>query len=293
MPWPDLRSFLDALETRGDLMRIDRPVDWEYEAVGLTRRTSDIEGPALLFEQVRDSVVPCLSGLFAARRRVAWALEVGEAELDDGYRDREDRSVAPTILAGRPACQEIVLTGDDIDLYALPILRHYELDGGRYVTAGLQIATDPGSGLRNVSIHRMLLLDRRHLTVFAPLGRHLRTIIERWHERGEPAEIATAIGPEPATQIASQSRVPFGVDEFAVAGGLRGEPVELVRCHSIEVEVPSTTEIVIEGRIDPGRARQRWALRRVPGHVQRREADAGPRGHGGHDADGRRSTRTR
>jgi UbiD family decarboxylase len=252
MAWPDLRSYLAALDERGDLLRVEREVDWEYEAVALTRHTSDIEGPALLFDRVRDSGIPCLSGLFAAKRRVAWALGVAEDELDAVYRDREGRAIAPTTAGGRPPCQEVVLTGDEIDLFALPILRHYELDGGRYVTAGLQVANDPATGIRNVSIHRMLLLDRRRLTVFAPLGRHLRTIIERWHERGEPAAIATAIGPEPATQIASQSRVPYGVDEFAVAGGLRGAPIELARCHSIDVEVPATTEIVIEGRTIPG-----------------------------------------
>lgn len=252
MAWPDLRSFLTALDERGDLLRIAGPIDWEYEAVALTRHTSDIEGPALLFDQVRDSMIPCLSGLFAARRRVAWSIGVAEDEVDEAYREREDRSIAPTLTSGSPPCQEVVLTGDQIDLFSLPILRHYERDGGRYITAGLQVAKDPATGTRNVSIHRMLLLDRNHLTVFAPLGRHLRTIIERWHERGEPASIATAIGTEPATQIASQSRVPFGVDEFGVAGGLRGEPVELARGCTIDVEIPATTELVIEGRTVPG-----------------------------------------
>src|SRR5215218_1025202 len=203
MPWPDLRSFLDALDERGDLLRVTRPVDWDYEAVGLTRHTSDIEGPALLFDHVRDADVPCVSGLFAAKRRVAWALDVSENELDAAYREREDRSLPPTMAAGSPPCQEVVLTGDQIDLFKLPILRHYERDGGRYITAGLQVAKDPTTGTRNVSIHRMLLIDRNHVTVFAQLERHLRTIIERWHERGEPASISTAIGTEPATQIAS------------------------------------------------------------------------------------------
>ena len=252
MPWSDLRSFVTALEERGDLLRVTREVDWEYEAVGLTRRTSDIEGPALLFDRVRDSGIPLLSGVFAAKRRVAWALDVAEDDLDATYREREDRTLPPTLQTGTPVCQEVVLTGSDIDLCALPILRHYERDGGRYITAGLQVGKDPQTGVRNVSIHRMLLLDSRHVTVFAPLGRHLRTIIERWHERGEPAPIATAIGPEPATQIASQSRAPYGTDEFAIAGGMRGEPVELARCQSIDVEVPATTEIVIEGRTVPG-----------------------------------------
>ena len=252
MPWPDLRSYLDALEARGDLLRVAGPVDWEYEAVALTRHTSDIQGPALLFEAMRDSEIRCLSGLFAAKRRVAWALDVAESELDAAYRERENWSIPPTLMIGTPPCQEIVLTGDQIDLNALPILRHYERDGGRYITAGLQVAKDPGTGIRNVTISRMLLLDDRRLSVFAPPGRHLRTIIERWRERGEPAEIAIAIGPEPATQIASQARPPYGVDEFGVAGGLRGEPVELARCVSIDVEVPATSEIVIEGRTIPG-----------------------------------------
>src|SRR5215213_761947 len=252
MPWADLRSFLDALDERGDLLRVTRPVDWEYEAVGLTRHTSDMEGPALLFDHVRDADVPCVSGLFAAKRRVAWALDVSENELDAAYREREDRSLPPTMAAGSPPCQEVVLTGDQIDLLKLPILRHYERDGGRYITAGLQVAKDPTTGTRNVSIHRMLLLDRNHVSVFAPLGRHLRTIIERWHERGEPASISTVIGTEPATQIASQSRVPYGTDEFGVAGGLRGEPIELAPGCTIDVEIPATTEIVIEGRSVPG-----------------------------------------
>jgi 2,5-furandicarboxylate decarboxylase 1 len=252
MPWPDLRSFLAALEERGDLLRVPGPVDWEYEAVALTRHTSDIQGPALLLESVRDSQFPCLSGLFAAKRRVAWSLDVAEDELDATYRERENLSLAPTMTNGTPPCQEIVLTGDQVDLCSLPILRHYERDGGRYITAGLQVAKDPGTGIRNVTISRMLLLDHRRLSVFAPPGRHLRTIIERWHERGEPAEIAVVIGAEPATQIASQARPSYGVDEFGVAGGLRGEPVELARCVTIDVEVPATSEMVIECRTVPG-----------------------------------------
>ncbi len=254
MPWSDLRTFLTALEARGDLVRIPEQVDWEYEAVALTRRTSDLDGPALLFERVRDSDTPCLSGLFAAKRRVAWALEVAESDLDDVYREREGRAIEPVIAAGPAPCQEIVLTGDQIDLTTLPILRHYERDGGRYITAGLQIANDPQTGRRNVSIHRMLLLDRNHLSVFAPLGRHLRTIIERCNDAGRPAEIATVIGTEPAIQIASQARAAYGEDELGVAGGLRGSPVELVRARTIDVHVPATSEIVIEGRIVPGRS---------------------------------------
>ena len=251
MPWTDMREFLDMLESRGDLLTISDPVDWEYEAVALTRHTSDIQGPALLFKNIRDSDFPCLSGVFAAKRRVAWALDMDEDRLFDDYRQREDHALPVEMVDSGP-CQEIVLTGDDVDLYSLPILRHYEYDAGRYITAALQVANDPETGVRNVSIHRMLLLGKNRLSVYAPPGRHLRTIIERHAERGGAAEIASVFAAEPATQIGSQARAAYGVDEFAIAGGLRGAPIQLTACHSIDVAVPSTAEMVIEGRIVPG-----------------------------------------
>ncbi|HZS01804.1 MAG TPA: UbiD family decarboxylase [Chloroflexota bacterium] len=251
MPWPDLRSFLDRLEAQGDLLRIVDPVTWQYEIVALTRETSDVQGPALLFERVQDSRYPVLSGLFAARRRVALALEVDERDLYDAYRQREEQPLPPVVVDDG-ACQEIVLRGDEIDLRELPILLHYEKDGGRYVTAGLQVARHPLSGQRNVSIHRMLLLDRNHLSVYAPPGRHTRAIIERNLDDGRPTEIATVIGAEPVLQIATQARVPLGTDEYAIAGGLRGEPLHLVRACTLDLEVPAHAEIVIEGRTLPG-----------------------------------------
>jgi UbiD family decarboxylase len=107
------------------------------------------------------------------------------------------------------------------------------------------------TGQRNVSIHRMLLLDRNHLSVYAPPGRHTRAIIERNLDDGHPTEIATAIGTEPVLQIATQARVPLGVDEYAVAGGLREAPLQLVRAASLDLEVPADAEMVIEGRTLP------------------------------------------
>ena len=250
MAWHDLREFLGELEHRGDLLRIEREVDWEYEAVALTRESSDIEGPALLFERMRESPYPCLSGLFGAARRVGLALGRDYSWLLQHSDELEQNLLAPEAWSGAAPCHEVVLPGTAIG--SLPILRHYELDAGRYITAGLQVARDPDTGVSNVSIHRQLPVGDDRLTVFAPPGRHLRTIIDRWHERGEAAEIAVVIGAEPATQLASQARVPYGVDEFAVAGAMRGAPVPLVRCRTIDVEVPATAEMIIEGRIEPG-----------------------------------------
>lgn len=244
--------FLASLEGTGDLLRIAEPLPADYGVAALARRTSDREGPALLCASVGTSGFPVLTGLFAAQRRVAAALGVAPAELFTAYREREERPLPPVMAGGAAPCQDIVWRAGDIDLGRLPIVRHYERDGGAYVTAGLQVARDPETGVQNVSIHRMLPLGRDRLTVFAPPGRHLRQIIERNEERGAGTGIATVIGAEPATQIASQARPPFGLDEFAIAGGLRGEPVELVPCVSIDAAVPATAEMVIEGVTEPG-----------------------------------------
>jgi UbiD family decarboxylase len=262
--WNDLRDFLKALEARGDLLRVTDEVDWEYQAVALTRQTSDLDGPALLFERMRDSEYACLSGLFAAKRRVALALGHDYDYLLRNFGELEARYLEPEVTTGPAPCQEIVIRSD-LDVLALPLLRHYELDGGRYITAGLQVAKDPVSGVRNVSIHRQLPLSATELTVFAPPGRHLRTIIERWHERGQSADIAVVIGAEPATQIASQARAPYGSDEFGIAGGFRGEPLELVKCVTVDVEVPATAEIVIEGKVHPGRLEMDGPFGEYPG----------------------------
>ena len=251
MAWKDLRLFLEKLEEMGDLVRIKDPFSTRYEIVGLTRQAADADGPALLFENVKESEFPVLSNLYGSKRRIALALGVPEEELFRYYLEHEEDYIEPRIVDEGP-CQEIVLTGDEVDLRKLPILLHYEKDCGPYITAGIQIAKHPDTGQRNVSIHRLLLLDKNLVTVYAPPGRHLARIIQRNEDFGRGTPIATAIGVDPIIGIASQARVPMGYDEFAVAGGLGREPVELVRCKTIPVEVPAYSEIVLEGETIPG-----------------------------------------
>lgn len=262
--WKDLREFVTALEERGDLVRVEREVDWEYEAVALTRQSSAINGPALFFEKMKNSEFGCLSGIFGASRRVALTLGHDYEYLLRNFKELESKRL-PTESTRGAVCQEVVVTGDDIDVLSLPLLRHFEHDGGRYLTAGLQVAKDPETGVSNVSIHRQLPVSREHLTVFAPPGRHLRTIIERWEDRGETAEIAVVLGADPVTQIASQARAPYGVDEFEIAGGMRGEPLEMVHCRTIDLEVPANAEIIIEGVIEPGRLEMDGPFGEYPG----------------------------
>jgi UbiD family decarboxylase len=248
----DLRSYLSYLEERGQLLRVDEEVDPKFEIAAGIRKTSDIEGPAILFERVKG--FPgwrVLGGLFATRRLVALALGVPEDKLLEQYLTLEERRIAPELVGSGPA-KEICWKGNDIDLYRLPLVTHSEKDVGPYVTIGIQAGKDPETGIRNVSIHRMLLLGKDRLSLWAPADHHLGRMILKAEEKGRGLEVATAIGVEPALIIGSQAKVPYGVDEYHVAGGLRGAPVKLVRCETIDVEVPASSEIVIEGVTVPG-----------------------------------------
>lgn len=248
----DLRAYLSYLEERKQLLRVKEEVEVRYEIAAGIRKTSDIEGPALLFERIKG--YPgwrVLGGLFATRKLVALALGVPEAELLERYLALEEKRIAPEMVGDGPV-KEIRWTGRDIDLYRLPVVTHSEKDVGPYITIGIQVGKDPDTGIRNVSIHRMLLLGKDRLSLWAPPDHHLGRMILKAEERGKGLEVATAIGVDPAVIIGSQAKVPLGVDEYDVAGGLRGAPVKLTKCETIDLEVPATAEIVIEGVTLPG-----------------------------------------
>ena len=248
----DLRGYLSHLEKQGQLLRVSDKVDAKFEIAAGIRKTSDIEGPALLFESVRG--FPgwrVLGGLFATRKLVALGLGVPQEQLLERYLTLEDKRIPPEIVATGPV-KEIKWTGDQVDLAKLPIVTHASKDCGPYVTIGVQVGKDPDTHIRNLSIHRMLVLGKDKLSLWAPADHHLGRMILKAEEKKRGLEVATAIGVEPSLIIGSQAKVPYGIDEYHVAGGLRGAPVRLTKCESIDVEVPAAAEIVIEGVTIPG-----------------------------------------
>jgi len=248
----DLRGYLSHLEKQGQLLRVSDEVDAKFEIAAGIRKTSDIEGPALLFESVRG--FPgwrVLGGLFATRKLVALGLGVPQEQLLERYLTLEDKRIPPEIVATGPV-KEIKWTGDQVDLAKLPIVTHASKDCGPYVTIGVQVGKDPDTHIRNLSIHRMLVLGKDKLSLWAPADHHLGRMILKAEEKKRGLEVATAIGVEPSLIIGSQAKVPYGIDEYHVAGGLRGAPVRLTKCESIDVEVPAAAEIVIEGVTIPG-----------------------------------------
>jgi UbiD family decarboxylase len=248
----DLRGFLAHLESQGQLVRVKDEVDVKYEIAAGMRKTSDIEGPALLFENIKG--YPgwrVLGGLFATRKLVALGLGVPQEQMLERYLTLEDQRIPPELVSTGPV-KEIKWTGSQIDLRKIPIVTHASKDCGPYVTIGVQIGKDADSGVRNLSIHRMLLLGKDRLSLWAPADHHLGRMILKAEEKGRGLEVATAVGVDPAIIVGSQSKVPYGIDEFHVAGGLRGAPVKLIKCETIDVEVPAFAEVVIEGVTIPG-----------------------------------------
>jgi 4-hydroxy-3-polyprenylbenzoate decarboxylase/2,5-furandicarboxylate decarboxylase 1 len=247
MPFRDLREFIAYLEDRKELRRIRKPVDTRYEIAAYIRKTSDIKGPALLFENVKDSRVPVLGGVFATRKRALLALETSDRECADKFQRALDHLLPPQTVASAP-CKEVILKSGDADLSRFPIPIFSQGDSGPFITAGLVISKDPESTRSNTSIYRLQVHDSHRLGVKA---QQLQRQLRKAESRGEALPVAIAIGTDPVLMLASQWDAPYGVDEIELAGALRGEPVEVVRAETVDLTVPATAEMIIEGTIQP------------------------------------------
>ena len=274
----DLREFISLLEERGELVRIKTPVSPELEITEITDRMVKSGGPALLFENVSGHSAPVLINIFGTHRRTA--LGLGVEDIDD-LSDRVRRLLSmaqgpPTGIAGkmramgelaglarsqpktvrRAPCQDVVVTGDDVDLYQLPIIKCWPMDAGPYITLPLVISMDPESGRRNVGTYRMQVYDRNttgmHWQTHKVGARHDRRAQARGLER---LEVAVALGADPTTMWTGSMPLPPDMDELAVAGVIRGESVEVVRCKTVDLEAPAHAEYVLEGYVIPGEMR--------------------------------------
>ena len=278
MKFKDLRAFVAFLEEKGELRRITTPVSWDLEITEIADRTVKSGGPALLFEQVTGYDIPVLINIFGTHQRTAWAL--GVDDVDDltqrvrkllsliqgpptGFVNKlrtlgELAAVARTQarLVRQAPCQEVVLTGEKADLTMLPALKCWPMDAGRYITLPLVITRAPETSVRNVGIYRMQIFDAItagvHWQTHKVAAHHYRT----GEERGVPRlEVAAALGGDPTTMWTGALPVPPEMDEIAVAGIIREESVEMVRCKTIDLEVPAHSEFVLEGYVTPGELR--------------------------------------
>lgn len=257
---------MDALESDHGLHRVTREVDLEYE-LGTVLAFRD-RGKAQLFQNVRGHEKPVAGNLLNSREKIAMGLGVDRPELQTKLLEALDRRIAPELVAEAPV-QKIVLD-TAIDLEALlPVPTWFEREAGPYITAGVIVAKHPVTGRRNVSIARLRLEGGNRLMAGVAKNHHLSMLAREANALGLPLEVAIVIGNHPAVMIASQMYVELGDDEFSIAGALLGEPLRLVKCKTVDLEVPAEAEIVIEGIMKPDVLIEEGAVSEFPGFYVR------------------------
>lgn len=255
MFFKDFRDYLDNLEKNGLLLRVKKEIDPKYEIAAGIRKISDTNGPALLFENVKG--YPgwrVVGGLFGTQKLMAYALqcEDDEKKLLERHLDfyQNPKYIKPVVVPTGPV-KEVIIKGDDIDLTKLPAPTYCEYDVGPYLTAGIDIGKHPVTGTQNCSIMRRMIIGKDKTSILSQTP-GMKDMISAAEAQGKGLGIATVLGPHPAATIASQIQAPLGIDEMEIAGAIRGKPIEVVKCETIDVNVPSDAEMVIEGVTIPG-----------------------------------------
>ena len=279
MNYPSLREFIDRLDREGELLRIKESVSPILEITEITDRVSKQlgGGKALLFENVEGSSMPVLINAFGSSKRMNMALGVHDIE-DIPKRIEQYIKIPPpaTMLdkvkllpmllqaaqfppklvnKAHPPCQEIVHLGDDIDLGAIPVLQCWPEDAGRFITFPIVINRSVDKKIRNVGLYRMQVYDRNTTAMHWHIHKDGAHFFHEFKKLGKRMEVAIALGADPASCYSASAPLPYGIDEFLLAGFIRKKSVPLVKCKTVDLEVPANAEIVLEGYIDPSEMR--------------------------------------
>ena len=253
----DLRTYLDdLLAAQPDAVRVvEEEVDPEFEAAAIVHKILNDDAypgfPAVLFKNIKGSPVPCLLNLHGTYDRVARSIDSDVLGMVDEYAKREGAGIAPNMVDSADApVHEVIWTGDKIDITKLPFLVHQELDAGRYITSAATISRDPESGRLNAGIFRHQIQGPAQVGFMTNPAHHTSYILRANREAKKPMEVALVIGHHPAMLMAAVSKLPGIGGEMEVFGGLLGEPVDMVKCKTVDLEVPARAEIVIEGIVD-------------------------------------------
>lgn len=257
MPYDDLREFIERLKKAGDLIEIEEEVDWNLEAGAIMRRCSEVHAPAPLFNNIKGypKGYRLLGELLATLRRFAIAMDMDPEtpyyDLLDDYMNRRKNPVKPILVSDGP-CKENIHIGKDVDLLKLPVPILHEGDGGRFIgTWNIGVCKDPDSDWMNWGTYRLMVHDKNSTGIAMIAHQHVALIYSKCEERGKPMEYAAFIGCDPIINFISTTGVPYGVSEADIIGGVRKEPLKLVKCETVDLLVPATAEIVIEGEMLP------------------------------------------
>jgi UbiD family decarboxylase len=243
-----LRNFLEQLPAE-DILRISEPVDLDYFPSALALELDKRKKfPVIWIERPIGFDMPVVANLFADRSRIARMAGVEPGLFGKAWLKAMDLPIPPRIVESGPV-QEIAQVESEVDVTGLPISRHFERDAGRYIGSGILICKDPDTGVRNLSYQRMQMKSPNRFGVSLHSRGHIWEHLQRSEARGKNLEVAVVLGAHPVVHLAAAAKVAMDVDELSLAGGLLGRPVDLVKCRSIDLEVPADAEIVLEGEI--------------------------------------------
>ncbi len=279
MKYPSLIEFIERLEIDGELLRIKESVSPILEIAEITDRVSKKPrgGKALLFENVEGSSMPVLINAFGSTKRMNLALGVHNIE-DIAKRIEsyikipppttllEKAKLLPMLLQAaqfpaklvqpaHPPCQEVVHLNDDIDLGTIPILQCWPQDAGRFITFPIVINRSVDKKIRNVGLYRMQVYDKKTTGMHWHIHKDGAHFFHEYRKQNKVMEVAVALGADPASCYSASAPLPYGIDEFLLAGFIRKASVPLVKCKTVDLEVPANAEIVLEGYIDPAEMR--------------------------------------
>ncbi len=240
-----LRAFLERLDQTAELLRIDKPVELEFELSAFLSLAD--AGPAVLFDRVAGSSLRVVGNVLNSRARIATALSVPPAQISAALHGAIRNPIKPEQVLPGPAQSVLV---SEAPLAGLPVPRFFEREARRYITAGMILARDPHTGRGNASYARLAVLDETTAMIGIAPNHHLAVFARRAAEAGRSLEIAVVIGAHPAIQLAACLYLGVGDDELECAGALLGEPVRLAPCRTVDLMAPVGAEVVLEGVID-------------------------------------------
>ena len=279
MKYPSLIEFIERLEIDGELLRIKESVSPILEIAEITDRVSKKPrgGKALLFENVEGSSMPVLINAFGSTKRMNLALGVHNIEDIAKRIESYIKIPPPTTLLDKakllpmllqaaqfpaklvqpahPPCQEVVHLNDDIDLGTIPILQCWPQDAGRFITFPIVINRSVDKKIRNVGLYRMQVYDKKTTGMHWHIHKDGAHFFHEYRKQNKVMEVAVALGADPASCYSASAPLPYGIDEFLLAGFIRKASVPLVKCKTVDLEVPANAEIVLEGYIDPAEMR--------------------------------------
>ena len=262
-----LRGHVQNLEQQGELVRVSTETDPHTNVSAIGWKTYDRLGKTTLFTNLKGFPGwKIASALIADRRKWAIGFGVEEGELIPTLVERARKPLEPVMVDRDQApVKEVVMTGDEVDLTKLPAMWTSELDPGPYIASGMAVIKDPDTGRRNLSFHRQQVLgpDR---TGFLLCPRQALQIYQMYQATNKPMEVAVVVGAHPAIIYAAGYTTAYGVDELSIAGGLIEDPIRLVKCETIDMEVPADAELVIEGVIMPDERTEEGPFGEVTGN---------------------------